>query len=65
MPVDTMKSETAEAKSDTEQLRLLRQKIKAGLNKDAVVDPRSDRPPVCKDCYQRGWHAALKYLIAD
>lgn len=67
MPAETtMKSDTTDvAKSDAEQLRLLRQKIKAGLNKDAVIDARSDRPPVCRDCFQRGWHAALKYLLGD
>ena len=50
---------------DTERLRLLMQKIRAGMNSDAVVDPRKDNPLPCRDCYQRGWHAALKKLLED
>lgn len=66
MPVETKVAEPAEtAKTDAEQLRILRQKIKAGLNKDAVIDLPANRPPVCRDCFQRGWHAALKHLIGD
>jgi hypothetical protein len=39
----------------------LRQRIKAGQN--AVgLDPRPKDAPACKECFQRGWMAALRAL---
>lgn len=46
------------------QLNALRTRIRAGLNKDAGVDP-SEKAPTCRACYQRGWMAALKSLRED
>jgi len=48
--------------TSTDRLHALMQKIRAGLNKEASVDP-SDKPLACKACYTRGWMAALKSLL--
>jgi hypothetical protein len=59
---DTNGGKKAVAKVDPEeQLRQLRQRIKAGQN--AVgLDPRPKDAPACKECFQRGWMAALRAL---
>ena len=41
-----------------EQLQALRQRIRAGL----AAPPEGAPVPECRDCYRRGWMAALKAL---
>lgn len=48
-------------KSAEEQLVELRRRIRAGLNK--VGDDRRPKDAVaCRECFQRGWIAALRSL---
>jgi hypothetical protein len=44
-----------------EQLVALRQRIRRGLN-EVGDDPRPKDAPACKECFQRGWIAALRSL---
>jgi hypothetical protein len=43
------------------QLLALRQKIRAGMNK-VGDDPRPKDAPICHECFQRGWIAAMRSL---
>jgi hypothetical protein len=49
-----------------ERLHEIRRRIKVGLNlvgKDLnEKDPRPKDAPICKECFQRGWMAALRSL---
>jgi hypothetical protein len=51
----------AEKATAEEQLHALRAKIKAGQNY-VGTDPRPKGAPVCQDCFQRGWIAAMQSL---
>lgn len=44
-----------------ERLHEIRRRIKAGLNV-VGTDPRPKDAPICKECFQRGWMAALRAL---
>jgi hypothetical protein len=46
------------------ELAALRQRIRAGLNAIGE-DPRPKDPPACKECFQRGWLAAMRHLSKD
>jgi hypothetical protein len=43
------------------QLLALRQRIRAGTNK-VGDDPRPKDAPICQECFQRGWIAAMRSL---
>lgn len=47
-----------------EQLHALRQRIRAGQN---IVgdDPRPKDAPACRECFQRGWLAAMQSLLKE
>ena len=47
--------------SAEEQLQALRRKIRAGLNA-AGEDPRPKDAPACRECFNRGWFAAMQSL---
>lgn len=50
--------------SAEEQLAVLRRRIQAGTN--AVGDdPRPKDAPACRECFQRGWLAAMQSLLKE
>lgn len=59
------KKEVVAELSEGDVLRALQQKIRVGLNSEAHIDPRDRNALACRACYQRGWAAALKWLLQD
>lgn len=66
------KSTAAPALGADEQLAALRQRIRAGTNKVVIPaddpktkdpdDPKPKDAPACRECFQRGWIAAMQSL---
>lgn len=61
LAVATREVSSAVANEPEAQLLALRQKIRTGLNK-VGDDPRPKDAPACRECFQRGWLAAMRSL---
>jgi hypothetical protein len=63
--IEIMNRETkggkATASEPAAQLVALRQRIRRGLN-EVGDDPRPKDAPSCRECFQRGWLAAMRSL---